>query len=156
MQEVEDFYRPYKQKRRTKATIAKEKGLEPFAQWLLAFPTEGSIEEEAHKFLSVEKEVSEKSLMFLPALKILLQNGFLMKLKAVNGLERETSKTGIIEASVKDADKVKKRFTKCIIPTRSLSIRLSPHRILAIKSWRKRRRFFGLRSNQKLNLSLSI
>ena len=38
LQEVEDLYRPYKQKRRTKATIAKEKGLEPFAEWLLTFP----------------------------------------------------------------------------------------------------------------------
>ena len=47
LQEVEDLYRPYKQKRRTKATVAKEKGLEPFAQWLLTFPTEGSLEEEA-------------------------------------------------------------------------------------------------------------
>ena len=35
MQQVEDLYRPYKQKRRTKATIAKEKGLEPLADWLL-------------------------------------------------------------------------------------------------------------------------
>ena len=33
MQQVEDLYRPYKQKRRTKATIAKENGLEPLAQW---------------------------------------------------------------------------------------------------------------------------
>ena len=37
LQEVEDLYRPYKQKRRTKATIAKEKGLEPFAEWLINF-----------------------------------------------------------------------------------------------------------------------
>ena len=57
MQEIEDLYRPYKQKRRTKATVAKEKGLEPFAQWLLTFPTEGSLEEEGRKYLSEEKEV---------------------------------------------------------------------------------------------------
>lgn len=56
MQQVEDLYRPYKQKRRTKATIAKEKGLEPFAQWLLQF-TQGDIREEAKKYLSEEKEV---------------------------------------------------------------------------------------------------
>lgn len=55
MQQVEDLYRPYKQKRRTKATIAKEKGLEPFAQWLLQF-TQGDIREEAKKYLSEEKE----------------------------------------------------------------------------------------------------
>lgn len=40
MQQVEDLYRPYKQKRRTKATIAKENGLEPFSKWLLTFPHE--------------------------------------------------------------------------------------------------------------------
>lgn len=63
MQQVEDLYRPYKQKRRTKATIAKEKGLEPFAQWLLQF-TQGDIREEAKKYLSEEKEVQsvEKAL----------------------------------------------------------------------------------------------
>jgi len=38
LQQVEDLYRPFKQKRRTKATVAKEKGLEPLAQWLLSFP----------------------------------------------------------------------------------------------------------------------
>src|SRR3954466_4545886 len=59
LQEVEDLYRPYKQKRRTKATVAKEKGLEPFAQWILTFPVKGSLEEEASKFLSDEKEVFE-------------------------------------------------------------------------------------------------
>ena len=36
LQEVEDLYRPYKQKRRTKATQAKENGLERFADWMLA------------------------------------------------------------------------------------------------------------------------
>ena len=63
LQEVEDFYRPYKQKRRTKATIAKEKGLEPFAQWILTFPIKGSLEEEASKFYRMKRKYS-KSLMF--------------------------------------------------------------------------------------------
>lgn len=40
LQRVEDLYRPYKQKRRTKATIAKEKGLEPLANLLLEFRNE--------------------------------------------------------------------------------------------------------------------
>lgn len=44
MQEVEDLYRPYKQKRRTKATIAKENGLEPLAKWLLTFPKENVLQ----------------------------------------------------------------------------------------------------------------
>ena len=40
LQEVEDLYRPYKEKRRTKATIAKERGLEPLAEWLLLYKKE--------------------------------------------------------------------------------------------------------------------
>ena len=42
LQRVEDLYRPYKQKRRTKATIAKEKGLEPLARYIHDFPKESS------------------------------------------------------------------------------------------------------------------
>ncbi|RKL65092.1 RNA-binding transcriptional accessory protein [Salipaludibacillus neizhouensis] len=57
LQEVEDLYRPYKQKRRTKATIAKEKGLEPFAQWLFSLPASGDINQEASSYIDVEKEV---------------------------------------------------------------------------------------------------
>ncbi|EMF0108491.1 RNA-binding transcriptional accessory protein [Enterococcus hirae] len=56
MQQVEDLYRPYKQKRRTKATIAKEKGLEPFAQWLRQLLNE-DVYAEAKKYLNDEKEV---------------------------------------------------------------------------------------------------
>lgn len=56
LQRVEDLYRPYKKKRRTKATKAKEKGLEPFAQWLLTFPESG-VEEEAKKYLDPEQDL---------------------------------------------------------------------------------------------------
>ncbi|WP_163971793.1 Tex family protein [Oceanobacillus halotolerans] len=56
LQRVEDLYRPYKQKRRTKATIAKEKGLEPLATLLWEQQIE-SIEEEAQKYLSDEQEL---------------------------------------------------------------------------------------------------
>ncbi|EOH87406.1 Tex family protein [Enterococcus villorum] len=56
MQQLEDLYRPYKQKRRTKATIAKEKGLAPFAQWLRQLPN-GDVQEEAKKYINEEKEV---------------------------------------------------------------------------------------------------
>ena len=54
---VEDLYRPYRPKRRTRAIIAKEKGLEPLANILLLQMTEKSLEEEAEAFLSEEKEV---------------------------------------------------------------------------------------------------
>ena len=55
---VEDLYRPYRPKRRTRATIAKEKGLEPLANIIMLQMTNKSIEEEAESFVSEEKEVA--------------------------------------------------------------------------------------------------
>lgn len=56
--EVEDLYRPYKQKRRTRATVAKEKGLEPLAEIIFDQQIKtGDISEIAAPFISEEKEV---------------------------------------------------------------------------------------------------
>jgi uncharacterized protein len=52
MQQVEDLYRPYKQKRRTKATIAKENGLQPLADWLATLPAEGDVYAKAAEYLN--------------------------------------------------------------------------------------------------------
>ena len=54
---LEDLYRPYRPKRRTRATIAKEKGLEPLAEILRAQATTRTIEEEATAFVDAEKGV---------------------------------------------------------------------------------------------------
>ena len=55
--ELEDLYLPYKPKRRTRATIAREKGLEPLATWLMA-QNNGSPTDEANKYIDTEKNVS--------------------------------------------------------------------------------------------------
>ncbi len=55
--EVEDLYRPYKQKKRTRAIIAKEKGLEELAKIILKQKETSSINEIASRFLNKEKEV---------------------------------------------------------------------------------------------------
>ena len=55
---VDDLYRPYRPKRRTRATIAKEKGLEGLANIISLQMTDRSIEEEAEAYLSEEKEVT--------------------------------------------------------------------------------------------------
>ncbi|BDF03510.1 Tex family protein [[Clostridium] hylemonae] len=52
---VEDLYRPYRPKRRTRATIAKEKGLEPLADLIMLQKLEGPLEEEAALYVDVEK-----------------------------------------------------------------------------------------------------
>ncbi|WP_059051296.1 Tex family protein [Paenibacillus senegalimassiliensis] len=50
LQEVEDLYRPYRQKRKTRASVAKEKGLEPLAEWLLSQPKQGDPLNESAKY----------------------------------------------------------------------------------------------------------
>ncbi|MHB9093122.1 MAG: Tex family protein [Eubacteriales bacterium] len=58
LREVEDLYRPYKQKRRTRATVARERGLEPLALRIMAQQDEaGSIEELAAQYINPEKEL---------------------------------------------------------------------------------------------------
>ncbi|MBE0701329.1 MAG: RNA-binding transcriptional accessory protein [Acholeplasmataceae bacterium] len=49
--EVEDLYRPYKEKKKTKATEAIAKGLEPFAKWIMTFPY-GDVEDEARAYVN--------------------------------------------------------------------------------------------------------
>ncbi len=56
--ELDDIYRPYRPKRRTKATIAKEKGLDPLADLIYEQTTNINIVEEAQKYIDVEKEVN--------------------------------------------------------------------------------------------------
>ncbi len=59
LSEVEDIYRPFKQKRRTRATVAKEKGLEPLALYILAqLPGNDSPEVVAKKYIDLQKGVS--------------------------------------------------------------------------------------------------
>ncbi|WP_300385626.1 Tex family protein [Clostridium sp.] len=55
--EVEDIYRPYKQKKRTRATIALEKGLKPLGDLILEGNFTGDIEEEAKKYINEEKDI---------------------------------------------------------------------------------------------------
>lgn len=62
LQQIEDLYRPYKQKKRTKATIAKEKGLEPLAQWLLTLPLQADVISEAKKYMTEEIQTAEQAL----------------------------------------------------------------------------------------------
>ncbi len=70
---VEDLYRPYRPKRRTRATIAKEKGLDGLAEIILAQTTNKAIEEEASAFVSEEKEVKNTKEAILGAMDIIAE-----------------------------------------------------------------------------------
>src|SRR5699024_3715650 len=62
LQRVEDLYRPYKQKKKTRATEAKRKGLEPLAKWLISSSLDMTIEEKATQFLNEEIENVEQAI----------------------------------------------------------------------------------------------
>lgn len=59
MSVLEDLYLPYKPKRKTKASIAREKGLEPLAELILSPDLSTNIEEEAAKYVDLEKDVAD-------------------------------------------------------------------------------------------------
>ena len=56
--EIDDIYRPYRPKRRTRATIAKEKGLEPLANEIMMQLTKEPVEKIAEKYVDIDKEVN--------------------------------------------------------------------------------------------------
>ena len=154
LQEVEDLYRPYKQKRRTKATVAKEKGLEPFAQWLLTFPKQGSLEEEASRYFSEEKEVMSTEDVITGAKDIIAE----MVSDEAEGrkwIRRETSNKGIIETVVKDAEKDEKKVYEMYYAYEEPVNKIVPHRVLALNRGEKEE-ILRVASSQILNLSLSI
>lgn len=72
--EVEDIYRPYKPKKRTRAIIAKEKGLEPLANVIISGLFKGDINEEASKFIDPEKGVETANDAISGALDIIAES----------------------------------------------------------------------------------
>ena len=75
LQRVEDLYRPFKEKKRTKATIAKEKGLEKLANYILKLPKSlEDLNKEATKYINAEKEVNSIEEAINYALDIIAEN----------------------------------------------------------------------------------
>ncbi len=73
--ELEDIYRPYRPKRRTRATVAKEKGLEPLAEIIFEQSiTDGSFEAKAAEFISEEKDVANIEEAIAGAMDIIAEN----------------------------------------------------------------------------------
>jgi protein Tex len=135
LQEVEDLYRPYKQKRRTKATQAKEKGLEPFAEWMLAFTRE-PVEEKAAAFISEEKAVNTAEEAIAGARDIIAEM-VSDDPESRKWIRRETFKSGKIETSVKDAGNDEKKVYEMYYEYEEPISKIVPHRILAVNRGEK-------------------
>lgn len=136
LQELEDLYRPYKQKRRTKATVAKEKGLEPFAKWLLTFPTAYTIEERATEFLSEEKEVHTIEEVINGA-KDIMAEWVSDDAESRKWIRQETTRTGIIESVVKDEKNDEKKVYEMYYEYEEPIAKIVPHRTLALNRGEK-------------------
>lgn len=130
LQRVEDLYRPYKQKRRTKATIAKERGLEPLAEELMKFGME-PIENLARPFINEEKEVLTVEDAINGAKDILAER-FSDDAKVRDLLRKLTWREGIIATSVKDGEKDEKKVFEMYYEYEEPVKSIVPHRILAI------------------------
>ena len=109
---VDDLYRPYRPKRRTRATIAKEKGLEPLANIIILQMTNKSLEEEAKAFLNEEKGVETVEDAIAGACDIIAEAFQMMRI-IVHGLERRLSK--MVELSLRRRMLKQNRYTKTIM-----------------------------------------
>ena len=131
---VEDLYRPYRPKRRTRATIAKEKGLEGLANIILLQMTKKSLEEEAKDFLSEEKEVLTVADAINGAKDIIAES--ISDEAAYRTRIREmTEKEGILTAEAKDekAESVYEMYYHFQEPV----TKLAGHRVLALNRGEK-------------------
>ena len=131
---VEDLYRPYRPKRRTRATIAKEKGLEPLAQLILLQKTARPLEEEAQAYVSEEKGVSGAAEAVAGAQDIIAEQ-ISDEANYRTRIRNMTMKEGMLTASAKDekAQSVYETYYSYAEPL----TKTAGHRILAINRGEK-------------------
>ncbi|EJU24771.1 Tex-like protein N-terminal domain protein [Peptoanaerobacter stomatis] len=136
LQEVEDIYAPFKQKKRTRASVAKEKGLEPLSQILL----EGieKIEDRADEFINEELEVNSKKDAIAGAMDIvaeIIADDFELKKQ----LRKLLFDTAVIMTSAKKGAEEKEDFSvyKMYMEFSEISSKMPSYRILAINRGEK-------------------
>lgn len=129
LQEVEDLYRPYRQKRKTRASVAKEKGLEPLAVWIWGQPKQGDALQEAAKYINAELGVEDAESGLQGAKDILAEN--IADDAAIRAwIRRYTLDHGMLTSEAKDAQE--ESVYENYYDYRELAKKMPPHRILAI------------------------
>ena len=131
---VEDMYRPYRPKRRTRATIAKEKGLEPLAALIMLQSAREPLEELAKAYISEEKEVASAQ-DALDGAKDIIAESISDEAKYRIWIRQITMKKGKIVSSAKDekAESVYEMYYEFEEPVN----RLAGHRVLALNRGEK-------------------
>lgn len=131
---VEDLYRPYRPKRRTRATIAKEKGLEPLAALITLQQTKEPLEETAKAYLSEEKEVRTVEEAIAGAQDIIAES-ISDEADYRSWIRNTTARKGKVNSAAKDpeAESVYEMYYEFEEPVS----RLAGHRILALNRGEK-------------------
>ncbi|MEK4563732.1 Tex family protein [Alkalihalobacillus sp. FSL R5-0424] len=136
LQIIEDLYRPYKQKRRTRATVAKEKGLEPLAEWLFALPKSGEPTEEAKTYISEEHEIETVEAALEGAQDIIAE--WVADDADLRSLIRtKTIKEGSLVAEVKNQEADEKGVFEMYYDYSEPLKSIAPHRVLAVNRGEK-------------------
>jgi len=135
LQRIEDLYRPYRQKRRTRATIAKEKGLEPLAE--LVWSQEAiHLEEEAENYFSQEHELSSIEDVISGVNDIIAE--WISDEPTYREFIRETTfKQGTVLVEVKDESKDEKGVYKMYYDYNEAVRSIASHRVLALNRGEK-------------------
>lgn len=130
--EVEDIYRPYKQKKRTRATVAKEKGLELLSEALINQDNKVSIEEIAKKFIDPEKGVETVEDAIAGAKDIIAEN-ISDNPTYRKEIKRYCYRDGVIATEVNEKDEKEDKATyQMYFDFNEKVNRIPSHRILAI------------------------
>lgn len=132
--EVEDIYRPYKQKKRTRATIAKEKGLEPLAEIIIKQEDKRNIEEIAKEFTNSEKGVETVEDAIAGAKDIIAEN-ISDNAEYRKQIKRLIYREGLIETKASKEDE-KSNYEMYYEFSEKVN-RIPSHRILAINRGEK-------------------
>ena len=125
--ELEDLYRPYKSKKRTKATIAREKGLEGLAKTILAQDVKESVKKIAKKYINSEVKTSEEA---IEGAKDIIAEVISDSSEFRKKIRQNTFYTGQIQTKAKDKDSTTE-YEIYYNYTEDLR-KIPPHRILAI------------------------
>ncbi|MBO4926522.1 MAG: RNA-binding transcriptional accessory protein [Clostridia bacterium] len=126
--ELEDIYRPYRPKKRTRATVAKERGLEPLALWLLLQLPKGDVAAEASKFVDPEKDVPDAEAALSGARDIIAES-VSDDAALRGGLRSLLLREGVVETkAAKDEDSVYSMYYDYREPVP----KMAPHRVLAV------------------------
>ncbi|MGI6118378.1 MAG: Tex family protein [Bilifractor sp.] len=126
---LEDLYRPYRPKRRTRASVAKERGLEPLAVLLLNQKITTPIEEEAEKYVSEEKGVASAA-DALQGARDIIAEAVSDNAAFRRGIRNHTRRTGVVVTAAKDPEA--KSVYEMYYDYREAVSKIPGHRILAI------------------------